>query len=144
MKLNVFGHLDLSPSISSRTLKILENRLLRSLQHVHKNSLMKEIRKIFPQLKRYLVLKLVYKFLLPCFICIFRVVKNSWQYLCDLMIWPTWNLVWDFWTPYPTLISMSSLLLGKTCKSSEVADYILLVSDNQQSNLSCMSWKSWS
>ena len=67
MKLNVFGHLDLSPSISSRTLKILENRLLRSLQHVHKNSVMKEIRKIFPQLKRYLVLKLVYKFLLPCF-----------------------------------------------------------------------------
>ena len=67
IKLNVFGHLDLSPSISSRTLKILENRLLRSLQHVHKNSAMKEIRKIFPQLKRYLVLKLVYKFLLLCF-----------------------------------------------------------------------------
>ena len=67
IKLNVFGHLDLSPSISSRTLKILENRLLRSLQHVHKNSVMKEIRKIFPQLKRYLVLKLVYKLLLPCF-----------------------------------------------------------------------------
>ena len=68
VKLKGFGHLDLSPSISSRTLKILENRLLRSLQHVHKNSVMKEIRKIFPQLKRYLVLKLVYKFLLPCFI----------------------------------------------------------------------------
>ena len=52
IKLKGFGHLDLSPSISSRTLKILENRLLRSLQHVHKNSVMKEICKIFLQLKR--------------------------------------------------------------------------------------------
>ena len=75
-KFNVFGPLYLSPSILSRTIKILEHRLLRSLYYVYKNTELKEICKIFPQLKRY-------KFLWPCFIKGINIVNINAVMSCN-------------------------------------------------------------